>query len=65
MSLFNPIKLGAITLQHRVAMAPLTRFRANKEHQHTQMATTYYEQRAGDSSIGGQGGLIITEATFM
>ncbi|KAG8880208.1 hypothetical protein FRB98_005292, partial [Tulasnella sp. 332] len=30
--LFTPLKVGDITLQHRIVMAPLTRFRANDEH---------------------------------
>ncbi|KAI8580119.1 hypothetical protein K450DRAFT_238239 [Umbelopsis ramanniana AG] len=58
-NLFQPIKLGNIVLKHRVAMAPLTRFRADDAHVPTDLAKTYYEQRASD------GGLIITEATFI
>jgi 2,4-dienoyl-CoA reductase-like NADH-dependent reductase (Old Yellow Enzyme family) len=31
-SLFQPLQIGDITLQHRIAMAPLTRMRANEDH---------------------------------
>jgi len=41
-------------------MAPLTRFRANKDHVHGELAKTYYEQRA---SVPGT--LIITEGTVI
>lgn len=59
-SLFQPLPVGAINVQHRVVMAPLTRFRANKDHIHGELAKTYYEQRA---SVPGT--LIISEATFI
>ncbi|TFK37222.1 NADH:flavin oxidoreductase/NADH oxidase [Crucibulum laeve] len=60
--LFQPIKIGNITLQHRVVLAPLTRFRAaKKSHIHTvSLAKTYYSQRASTP-----GTLLITEATFI
>jgi NADPH2 dehydrogenase len=32
--LFQPFRLGQIELGHRVALAPLTRFRANDKHVH-------------------------------
>ena len=41
-------------------MAPLTRFRANKDHVHGDLARTYYTQRA---SVPGT--LLVTEATFI
>ncbi|KAI9459882.1 hypothetical protein BJY52DRAFT_1364723 [Lactarius psammicola] len=41
-------------------MAPLTRYRADKDHVHGELAKTYYSQR---SSVPGT--LIITEATFI
>jgi NADPH2 dehydrogenase len=59
-SLFQPLRVGAVNVQHRVVMAPLTRFRANKGHIHGELAKTYYEQRA---SVPGT--LIISEATFI
>ena len=58
--LFQPIQLGNSTLQHRVVMAPVTRYRANNKHTHTDLAVQYYSARA---SIPGT--LIISEATFI
>jgi NADPH2 dehydrogenase len=59
--LFQPLKLGALTLSHRVAMAPLTRFRADGNNVPVlPIVKEYYEQRA---SVPGT--LIITEATFI
>jgi len=55
-SLFDPIKLGALTLPNRILMAPLTRGRATRDHVPTELMRTYYAQRAG-------AGLILTEAT--
>ena len=58
--LFQPIKVGQLWLGHRVVLAPLTRYRANKAHVHGDLAVTYYGQRA---TIPGT--LLITEATFI
>ena len=58
--LFQAVKVGNVELKHRVVMAPLTRFRANAEHIHTDLAVEYYTQRA---SVPGT--LIITEGSFM
>lgn len=58
--LFEPIQIGSITLGHRVALAPLTRYRANKAHVHGDLAVEYYSQRATFP-----GTLLITEATFI
>ncbi|MFG1342459.1 alkene reductase [Xanthobacter autotrophicus] len=55
-SLFDPIKLGALTARNRILMAPLTRARASMDHVPTPMMIDYYRQRAG-------AGLIISEAT--
>ncbi|MGW4234792.1 alkene reductase [Streptomyces sp. NPDC004980] len=55
-SLWQPFKLGRVELPHRLAMAPLTRSRANADGTPGQLAATYYGQRA---SLG----LIITEGT--
>ncbi|WWD09961.1 hypothetical protein V865_008092 [Kwoniella europaea PYCC6329] len=58
--LFQPLKAGSLDLKHRVVMAPLTRFRAEKgTGVPGEYAAEYYSQRATD------GGLIITEATFI
>ncbi|KAI0297537.1 hypothetical protein B0F90DRAFT_1739261 [Multifurca ochricompacta] len=58
--LFQPIRVGNLDVQHRIVMAPLTRFRASKAHVHGELAKTYYGQRAGFP-----GTLIITEGTFI
>src|ERR1700730_3562088 len=58
--LFQPIHFGNVTLQHRVVMAPLTRFRGNNKHTHTDLAVEHYAARA---SVPGT--LIISEATFI
>ncbi|GAA94560.1 uncharacterized protein L969DRAFT_47132 [Mixia osmundae IAM 14324] len=58
--LFKPYNIGPLTIGHRVVMAPLTRFRANKDHTHTDMAIEYYSQRA---SVPGT--LLFSEATLV
>ncbi|KAI1373071.1 NADH:flavin oxidoreductase/NADH oxidase family protein [Hypoxylon crocopeplum] len=58
--LFQPLKVGNATLQHRLVMAPLTRYRADSEHVPLPFVKDYYEQRA---SVPGT--LLITEATFI
>ena len=54
--LFDPVKLGPITLSNRIVMAPLTRSRADDAGVPGELQATYYAQRAS-------AGLIITEAT--
>lgn len=56
--LYQPIKVGNLELQHRVVLAPLTRYRANHEHVHGDLAVEYYRQRSSRP-----GTLLITEAT--
>ncbi|KAI1128768.1 NADH:flavin oxidoreductase/NADH oxidase [Nemania abortiva] len=58
--LFRPVQVGSITLGHRVAMAPLTRYRCDDEYVPLPMAKEYYEQRA---TVPGT--LLITEATYI
>lgn len=55
-ALFSPTAIGAIGVANRVAMAPLTRSRADMDGVHSELAVEYYRQRA-------TAGLIITEAT--
>jgi N-ethylmaleimide reductase len=56
--LFTPVQVGPVTLSHRVAMAPLTRLRAQVPGDVPgDRMVKYYEQRAS------KGGLIIAEAT--
>ncbi|KAH6682823.1 NADPH dehydrogenase [Halenospora varia] len=59
-ALFSPIRIGNNELKHRVVMAPLTRYRADKEHVPLDMVAEYYAQRA---SVPGT--LLISEATFI
>jgi N-ethylmaleimide reductase len=54
--LFSPTHIGAIGVANRVAMAPLTRSRADMNGVHSELAIEYYRQRAA-------AGLIISEAT--
>jgi N-ethylmaleimide reductase len=56
MKLFEPIKIGRLTLPNRVVMAPMTRNRAGAGHAPTALNTLYYRQRAG-------AGLIVTEGS--
>ena len=58
MKLLTPLQAGALELSNRVLMAPLTRCRADAEHNPTPIMAEYYAQRAG-------AGLIIAEATMV
>ncbi|KAL7943877.1 NADH:flavin oxidoreductase/NADH oxidase [Trichoderma barbatum] len=58
--LFKPLRVGDSILDHRVVMAPLTRFRADNDHVQLPLALEYYSQRA---SVPGT--FIITEATLI
>ncbi|MBY5533698.1 alkene reductase [Rhizobium leguminosarum] len=55
-NLFSQTRIGAIEVANRIAMAPLTRSRADMGGVHSELAVEYYRQRAS-------AGLIITEAT--
>ena len=56
--LFSPINVGAMSLKHRVVMAPLTRSRSEQPGDVPgKLMLEYYSQRASE------GGLIISEAT--
>src|SRR5881394_2668900 len=55
-SLFDPLKLGDLTLRNRIVMAPLTRSRSGVERVPGPLVAEYYAQRAS-------AGLIISEAT--
>lgn len=55
-TLFQPARLGPLTLPNRVVMAPLTRSRAGSLGVQGPMNATYYAQRA-------TAGLIVSEAT--
>lgn len=58
--LFQTLQIGTMTLPHRIAMAPLTRYRADATHTPTALQLEYYAQRA---SVPGT--LLITEGTFI
>ncbi|AAS54819.1 AGR329Cp [Eremothecium gossypii ATCC 10895] len=59
-ALFKPLKVGNTTIQHRIALAPLTRLRTtNPEHIPTDIVREYYDQRSKRP-----GTLVITEGTF-
>ncbi|GGC54437.1 alkene reductase [Hoyosella rhizosphaerae] len=55
-TMWNPIRIGRIELPHRLAMAPMTRSRADADGTPNELITEYYTQRA---SLG----LLITEGT--
>ncbi len=55
-ALLRPITLGGVALENRIFMAPLTRTRADADATPSELAATYYAQRAA-------AGLIISEAT--
>ncbi len=53
-ALFQPVTLGAIALENRIVMAPMTRDRAGPNDVPTVLMTEYYRQRAS-------AGMIVTE----
>jgi 2,4-dienoyl-CoA reductase-like NADH-dependent reductase (Old Yellow Enzyme family) len=55
-SLFDPLKVGELTLPNRIVMAPLTRSRSGASRVPNELMAQYYRQRAG-------AGLILSEAT--
>lgn len=56
--LFTPLNAGALQLNNRILMAPLTRCRADEGHIPSDMMATHYAQRASS-------GLLIAEATMV
>ncbi|CAG9945249.1 unnamed protein product [Clonostachys rosea f. rosea IK726] len=56
--LLQPVKIGKAQLQHRIALAPLTRYRNDEKHVVNSFAQRYYGERAATP-----GTLIISEAT--
>src|SRR5271170_6629699 len=60
-ALFTPVELGALKLEHRLVLSPLTRMRGTKESDGvwapTSLNVEYYSQRAS------KGGFMLTEAT--
>lgn len=58
-NLFKPLKMGHMTLKHRIVLPPMTRFRADSNHTPSDLTADYYAQRAAIS-----GSLLIAEATL-
>lgn len=58
--LFQPLQLGRVTLDHRIVMAPLTRFRCAADHVPGELCVQYYTQRASTP-----GTLIIAESSLI
>ncbi|AUG03233.1 alkene reductase [Pseudomonas sp. 09C 129] len=56
-SLFSPVQVGRHHLSNRLVMAPMTRSRADDAGVPSELAVTYYAQRAG-------AGLIVSEGVF-
>ena len=57
-SVFSPIKVGNVTLNHRVAHLPTTRFRATEDGTPSDLQLQYYKDRSATP-----GTLLVTEAT--
>ncbi|WVQ75199.1 hypothetical protein IAR50_004810 [Cryptococcus sp. DSM 104548] len=57
--LFAPTTVGSLELDHRIVLAPMTRFRGKEEGVPSADHITYYEQRAT------KGGLLISEGVFI
>lgn len=58
--LFSPVRVGSSELEHRIAMAPMTRYRASSDHVPSRLTAKYYAQRA---AIPGT--LLISEAAYV
>ncbi|KAG7446584.1 FMN-linked oxidoreductase [Guyanagaster necrorhizus] len=59
--LFHSTQVGAVSLEHRVVLAPMTRLKATESHvPHIPLVRVYYEQRSHTP-----GTLLITEATVI
>lgn len=56
--LFSPFQMGALTLPHRIVMAPMTRNRAGEGDVPTGLTATYYTQRASAALIVTEGSQI-------
>lgn len=59
--LFKPLRIGSVQLSHRVALAPLTRRRAQDDHTHSvNLASECYTQRSCYPAT-----LLISEGTLI
>jgi N-ethylmaleimide reductase len=61
-ALFQPFKLGDLTLPNRMVMAPLTRNRASEGDVARDITATYYAQRAGAGLLISEGSQISHQA---
>ncbi|KAJ7493889.1 hypothetical protein FB451DRAFT_1122392 [Mycena latifolia] len=60
-NLFEPLTVGTVELQHRVVLAPMTRFKATTDHvPYLPLVSDYYSQRGNRP-----GTLLITEGTLI
>ena len=57
-SVFSPLKVGNVTLNHRVAHLPTTRFRSSEDGTPSNLQLQYYKDRSATP-----GTLLVTEAT--
>ncbi|KAJ7155176.1 hypothetical protein C8R46DRAFT_1296487 [Mycena filopes] len=59
--LFQPVKVGNVQLQHRIVLAPMTRYKSDAAHvPYIPLVSDYYAQRGSKP-----GTLLISEATFI
>ncbi len=58
-ALFTSYQVGKQNLDHRIVLAPMSRYRCTPEMAPDELTVAYYSQRAS------QGGLVITEATHI
>lgn len=54
-TLWDPVDVGAIKLEHRLVMAPMTRSRADADGVPTELNARYYAQRASTALIVAEG----------
>jgi N-ethylmaleimide reductase len=57
-ALFQPITMGEMSLPNRIAMAPMTRYRADEDGLANDLHVTYYSQRAS-------AGVIVAETSYI
>ncbi|KAI0027625.1 NADH:flavin oxidoreductase/NADH oxidase [Vararia minispora EC-137] len=59
-ALFESLRIGTVQLQHRMVMAPMSRYRSTDAHVPTELGEEYYGQRAHTP-----GSLLITEGVYV
>ena len=63
MALFKSIQMGKHTLEHRVVLAPVTRYRGDENHAPTGLVTEYYSQRTTSGGLLVTEGILISDST--